>query len=481
MISGVVVVGQPGEPQRAFYGNQFGLTFPVLVHYGFALWMPEVGGAVDPGSDAHDLVMSLYGGMSKGERTRIKTRVRTAMAAQAQIEGRFLGGRPPYGYLLVDAGPHPNPGKAAAGQDLRRLAPDPVAAPIVGRIFAEFVAGHGLHRIAESLNDDLVPSPSAHDPERNRHLAVGRGLWAKSAVRAILTNPRYTGHQVWNRQRRDEVLVDVDDVALGHEAKMRWNDPSAWVWSAEPTHDPLVTVELFQAAQAQFEAKRRKTTQRPRENRRYLLASLIRCDECGRVMQGHWVRGEPYYRCRFPDDYPTGPAGGHPKNVYVKERAVVPGLDAWLGSLFDDDHLEDTCRVLAGASQTTTEEGRRAAALRRQIEDCDRRLAQYRRTLDAGADPTTIATWMADVQRERRALELQLGQHVPGEELTTEQVRLLVAALKDIVQVLGSASRDDKAELYATLGIDLTFDHRSRQITAETRPRRLLVRVGGGT
>jgi hypothetical protein len=104
-----------GEPQRAFYGNQFGLTFPVFVHYGVELWVPEVGGAVDPGSEAHDLVMSLYGGMSKGERTRIKTRVRTAMAAQAAIEGRFLGGRPPYGYQLIDVGPHPNPAKAAIG------------------------------------------------------------------------------------------------------------------------------------------------------------------------------------------------------------------------------------------------------------------------------------------------------------------------------------------------------------------------------
>ena len=43
----------------------------------------EVGGAIDPGSDAHDLVMSLYGGMSKGERNRIKTRVRSAMAYAA--------------------------------------------------------------------------------------------------------------------------------------------------------------------------------------------------------------------------------------------------------------------------------------------------------------------------------------------------------------------------------------------------------------
>lgn len=31
-----------GEPARAFSGNQFGLTFPVFVHYGIELWVPEV-------------------------------------------------------------------------------------------------------------------------------------------------------------------------------------------------------------------------------------------------------------------------------------------------------------------------------------------------------------------------------------------------------------------------------------------------------
>ncbi len=48
-----------GEPQRAFYGNQFGLTFPVFVHYGVALWVPEIGGPIDPDSEAHDLIMSV--------------------------------------------------------------------------------------------------------------------------------------------------------------------------------------------------------------------------------------------------------------------------------------------------------------------------------------------------------------------------------------------------------------------------------------
>jgi DNA invertase Pin-like site-specific DNA recombinase len=110
-----------GGPHRAFYGNQYGLTFPIFQHYGISLWVAEVGGPIDPHNEAHDLVMSVFGGMSKGERNRIKIRVRSAMAAQAQTEGRFLGGRPPYGYRLADAGPHPNPSKAADGKRMHRL------------------------------------------------------------------------------------------------------------------------------------------------------------------------------------------------------------------------------------------------------------------------------------------------------------------------------------------------------------------------
>jgi hypothetical protein len=76
-------------------------------------------------NEAHDMIMGVFGGLSKGERNRVKLRVHAAMAAITATEGRFLGGRPPYGYVLIDAGPHPNPSKAADGRRLRRLEPDP--------------------------------------------------------------------------------------------------------------------------------------------------------------------------------------------------------------------------------------------------------------------------------------------------------------------------------------------------------------------
>lgn len=418
-----------GEPARAFSGHQYALTFPVFVHYGIELWVPEVGGKIDPDSEAHDMMMSLFGGMSKAERARIKVRVRSAMASQAATEGRFLGGRPPYGYRLADAGAHPNPGKAAIGQRLHQLEPDPISAPFVARIFEEYVAGSGIGAIAEGLNRDRVPSPSGHDPARNRHRAGANGAWGKSAVRAILQNPRYTGRGVWNRQRRVETLLDVEDVAAGYKGTMSWNDRSDWIWSAETTHEPLVSPELFAAASAQRSVgEHRQATVKPRRQRTYCLSSLVHCGDCGRRMSGAWSHDQAYYRCTFPTEY-AGAAQKHERGVYLREADITAALDSWLLSVFDPENLDGAVAALAAAQAPDEASAARAEAARRKLADCDTRLASYRKTLENGADPTVVAAWTREVQAERLAAERELVATAPSNTpLSDDEIRALVGS-----------------------------------------------------
>jgi DNA invertase Pin-like site-specific DNA recombinase len=125
-----------GEYEWAFYGNQFSLMAPLFAHYGVQLWMPEVGGRVDFEAEGYEQLMIGLGIQSKREITRTQIRVSTAMATQVREQGRYQGGRPPYGYRLVDAGPHPNRAHAAWGRRAHRLEPDPDTAPIVKWIFA---------------------------------------------------------------------------------------------------------------------------------------------------------------------------------------------------------------------------------------------------------------------------------------------------------------------------------------------------------
>ena len=133
-----------GEYERAFYGSQYAAMAPLFEHYGVQLWMPEAGGRVDFASEHDEQTMTVLGLSSKREITRTSIRVRTAMAVQTREQGRYLGGRPPYGYRLADAGPHPNKAHAAWGRRAHRLEPDPETAhvgavdlrPAPGRAFS---------------------------------------------------------------------------------------------------------------------------------------------------------------------------------------------------------------------------------------------------------------------------------------------------------------------------------------------------------
>jgi site-specific DNA recombinase len=209
-----------GEYERAFYGSQYAAMAPLFEHYGVQLWMPETGGRVDYSREHDEEAMTVLGLSSKREITRTSIRVRTAMSVQTREQGRYLGGRPPYGYRLGDAGPHPNKVHAAWGRRAHCLEPDPETAHVVRWMFAQRLAGHSAARIARGLNEAGIPCPSAADPGRNPHRSGA--AWTLRTVAAILSNPRYTGRQVWNRQRTDRELADPADVILGHRPVRRW-------------------------------------------------------------------------------------------------------------------------------------------------------------------------------------------------------------------------------------------------------------------
>ena len=409
----------------------------------------------------------------------------------------FGVGRPPYGYQLADAGPHPNPATAALGARLHRLVPDPVTAPVVRRIFRLFIDGLGYYAIAEQLTRDGVPSPAGHDPARNPQ-RDGRA-WNKHAVRTILQNPRYTGYQIWNRQRRDEVLLDVTDVAAGHTTRLRWNQPDAWVWSAAPAHEALISREVFDTAQAIIASRARTTPgatattpRKPRATSRpYLLRSLLRCGLCTRLMQGHWAHQQAYYRCRYPANYALATSMDHPKSVFLREADLVPHLDGWISALFAPANLAATCQQLAQATRqptadtpTTTSE---IQALQQRLHDLEQTLARYRAMLDGGADPQVITAWInqaAATQQRRRARLAELRHRTATSPvLTAAQVHRLLEELgiHTIPARLANADPAEHALLYQQLGLELVYWPTERRVTAAANLGRLVERVGGGT
>jgi hypothetical protein len=112
---------QPSYAAAEPAGRRHRVPRSLFERYGIQLWAPEVGGRIDYHAEDHEQTMLALGLQSKREITR--TWIRTAMAAQTREQGRYLGGRPPYGYRLGDAGAHPNKAHAAWGRRAHRLDP----------------------------------------------------------------------------------------------------------------------------------------------------------------------------------------------------------------------------------------------------------------------------------------------------------------------------------------------------------------------
>ena len=114
---------------------------------------------VDTSSEGGRLVARILASVAQGEVERKSARQKSA-ARQAATQGRWLGGRRPFGYL--DGGLHPEE------SDLIRAG------------YASIISGASLHSIAKDWNSKGVKTTAGNK-------------WTGPTVRQMLLNPRYAG------------------------------------------------------------------------------------------------------------------------------------------------------------------------------------------------------------------------------------------------------------------------------------------------
>jgi len=485
--SGIVV----GEPQRAFGDTgQVQTVLSQLNHYGVQLWVPELQGPVDPNSEIHDIILSLFGGLSRAERNRLRVRVKTAMRAMAP-EGRYLGGRPPYGYRLTRTGsPHPNPEKARQGIELTKLAVDPETSVVVRRIFAWRSDGLGFRAIAARLTDEGLPCPSAADPERNPH-RLGRA-WSVNAVRAIVLNPKYKGQAVYGRYHKVDRLRTVDNPAAGHVTRQVPSRPDD-VLAFDGTIDPIVSEAEWDAAQPGVSPSQPGPRPDPPHSlhpgqagraSRYALRGLLVCAQCGRKMQGNVVsrkRAEARvgYRCMYRQEYPGDAT--HPRSLFVAEDRIVPVIDDWLATLTSKS-LDET--VAAMLSQTGAEdeppEVRRARMV---AHEARTKLDRYMDATEKGMDPTLYVERSRAAQQELASAKAVVeGYTAPAAPaLGDREIRELLERVGSIVGLLRHADAAERQVFYRELGLHLAYERVGDQEKLRAHLGVEFSRVGGGT
>jgi site-specific DNA recombinase len=268
------------------------------------------------------------------------------------------------------------------------------------------------------------------------------------------------------------VLIDVEDVALGHTTKLRWNESGKWIWSDKIVQPPINDRETFDQVQTMISGRAAAPAEHKPHRRQhpYALRGLVTCGICGRRMQSHTVHGDAYYRCRFPAEYALANRVEHPLSVSLREDMIIGQVDSWLAREFAPHRLTNTLRDLAAAQRHETTQAGDDEETARKIAECDRKLAQYRATLDAGADPATVAGWIVETGAQKASYALVMRR--PGttrHRVTEAEIKAIVDKLADIARVLADADPDDKAEIFRKLGLKLTYQPSRQVAEAEIR------------
>ena len=208
--------------------------------------------------------------------------------------GEYTGAFAPFGYRKMKSDKH-------------RLEPDKVTAPIVRDIFRWRSEGMSQSAICKRLDELGVPCPSRYLKERYNVQGSDyykANIWRPKAIRMMIRSRTYLGHLEQGKTRQ----------ALYEHQPLTAIPQDEWHVS-ENTHEPIVSVELWEAANA-VETDRHKEFFEDRnftELPDNLFRGFLVCGVCGyKLSRRHSVRVNPsgkryeyyHYSCSLKQQHP---------------------------------------------------------------------------------------------------------------------------------------------------------------------------------
>lgn len=251
----------------------------------------------------------------------LSTNVRSVLDHKRK-EGLFIGSFARYGYCK-----DPN----AKG----KLIIDPEAAEVVRRIFSMALNGIGAHKIARTLNEEEIPSPTAYKQLHGIHYRIAfkntnAALWSSPTVYQILHDQLYIGNMVQGKHKK---------VSYKSE-KTIWLPQSQWI-VVENTHEAIIDRGTFEAVQMMLKERTRsggKGTIHP-------LAKKVVCGCCGSYMEqtGRQPKADGtqrrYVRCRMHQRAPEVCGNKTCTEMNALENAVLERIRAYVADYFDPEKV----------------------------------------------------------------------------------------------------------------------------------------------
>ena len=317
--------------------------------------------------------------------------------------GKYVGCYAPIGYLK-------------SPEDKHILIIDPATAPIVRRIFDLRCQGYSYRKIATTLNTEQVPTPSSFYYLRQGKPNIRKegGYWQAQTVKTILQNEVYIGHMVQNKTGN-----------VSYKVHKQVDKPEAEWIRVEGTHEPLVSMEVWELVRTIEKQNTRSRTQADGETA--LFAGLLRCMDCGSLMRSyHDGRrrkdgSKSTYRSYACGRYASGGktvCTAHIMNQRVLIEIVLTDIRA-KAELAKRDPGSLIERIQAQRKAATAGEIKRAQATLTAVE---KRLAELSRLTQSiyedkvmGRIPEAVCVQLMNQYEAERAEKLEQRAHLSGE------------------------------------------------------------------
>lgn len=299
----------------------------VLKRYGTRLLYSST--EVDLGTDDGWFIDAIGSVIDERYSRQVASDTRRSMLKAAK-DGYFLGGRVPFGYVVVADGKR------------KRLGQHPTEANTVRQIFSMALQGCGTKTIALHLNAS--------------GLTLRGKPWSKNTLTYILKNEVYGGWTVFNRTNKRAPNPAED-------------------WIRVKSHTELVSAEDFQRAQQMMENRKPANVGgQPRSN--FVFTGLLRCGMCGSSLQTCSGTGRSkvyhYYGCR------NSLVGKH-RCEFGKVRAEL--FDEWmLAELLDQVMTPERMQDVVEQAYSTRETWAKDRSERRQTIVAELRTAEKARS-----------------------------------------------------------------------------------------------------
>jgi hypothetical protein len=172
----------------------------------------------------------------------------------------------------------------------------------------------------------------------------------------------------------------------------------------------------------------------------------------------------------------------HPPTVYVREDQLADGLNEWIAGLFSPKNLDETVAIIMGAQGKDDAVDAAEHGFRSRVAAAEASMGRLQRALEAGWDPEALTGQYNAAVAEKKAALAGLEALEPAERLSASDIRAMVKELGAMKRVLDLADRGDLADPYGALGLEVSYNHKTRVADVSiSTPRVVSLRVRGGT